>query len=258
MHNDHVGLINYLKELGNVQVLAHEIAIERQRTQVEQYQDMYKHLLEELILMGGGAFQQMLARFENSFREPPAPLPIDRALKDGEEIRLENAHLKAIWTPCHAAEHICLHNNEKRILFSGDHVLPKITSHISLHTWENRNPLNDYMLSLEKVGSLNVDLVLPAHEQTFTNLKERVFELKTHHIARLNEVKDSLRQGDKTVFQVAGRIHWDSRPWPLMDFWTKRMAAAETYAHLIYLRNKGEVNETNKEGTLFYSLNAKP
>jgi hypothetical protein len=39
-----------------------------------------------------------------------------------------------------------------------------------------------------------------------------------------------------------------------MSFWTKRMAATETYAHLVYLRNKGEIKEELKDGTWYFSL----
>jgi hypothetical protein len=39
-----------------------------------------------------------------------------------------------------------------------------------------------------------------------------------------------------------------------MAFWTKRMAAAETYAHLIYLKNKDEITESNKGSVLHYNL----
>jgi hypothetical protein len=38
-----------------------------------------------------------------------------------------------------------------------------------------------------------------------------------------------------------------------MAFWTKRMAAAETYAHLIYLRNQDKVEERSKDGVLVYA-----
>jgi hypothetical protein len=59
--------------------------------------------------------------------------------------------------------------------------------------------------------------------------------------------------GPKTVYQIGKIISWDSKPWPQMNFWTKRMAAAETYAHLIYLRNKQEIQEEQKT-VLKYSL----
>jgi glyoxylase-like metal-dependent hydrolase (beta-lactamase superfamily II) len=254
MHNDHVGLIKYLRERADVKTLAHRVAEERQQEQIKVYKEMYRNTSEELQLMGGGSFQQFLNRFEHAFKEDPEPLRLDQLLEDGATLDLPDAKLAVIWTPGHAAEHICLHDAEKRILFSGDHILPKITSHISLHTWEKRDPLSDYLKSLDKVKNLPINLILPGHETNFTNLPSRITQLKQHHEARLDEVRTALRSGKSTVFELAGVIHWDSRPWMLMDFWTKRMAAAETYAHLIYLRNKGELKETNKDGVICYNL----
>ena len=102
-----------------------------------------------------------------------------------------------IWTPGHAAEHICLHDAERRILFSGDHVLPKITSHVSLHTWEKRDPLGDYLNSLNKVKDLPVDLILPGHETNFTNLPGRVAQLFKHHEARLHRGQGSAEEREE-------------------------------------------------------------
>ncbi|MFH1180674.1 MAG: MBL fold metallo-hydrolase, partial [Candidatus Bathyarchaeota archaeon] len=71
---------------------------------------------------------------------------------------------------------------------------------------------------------------------------------------RLDEMKATLEDGPQTVYDVGRQVHWESRPWPEMIFWTKRMAATETYAHLAYMRNKGEVTETLRDGVLYYSL----
>jgi glyoxylase-like metal-dependent hydrolase (beta-lactamase superfamily II) len=254
MHNDHVGLIEYIRQSVDIETIAHRIADERQKEQIRVYKEMYRNTSEELQLMGGGSFQQFLSRFEHAFRQDPEPLRLDKLLEDGDMLELEGIKLKVIWTPGHAAEHICLHDSDRRILFSGDHVLPKITSHVSLHTWEKRDPLGDYLNSLNKVKDLPVDLILPGHEANFTDLRGRVAQLFKHHEARLLEVKEALRNGKSSVFDIAGAIHWDSRPWLVMDFWTKRMAATETYAHIIYLRNKGEIGESNENGILRYSL----
>jgi glyoxylase-like metal-dependent hydrolase (beta-lactamase superfamily II) len=255
LHNDHAGLINYLRERSTVDVLAHRVAIERQEEQIRVYRELYQATSQELQLMGGGAFQQFLSRFERAFsREDAERLRIDQPLDDGQTLELGSRKLRVIWTPGHAVEHICLYDAERKILFSGDHVLPKITSHVSLHTWEERDPLCDYIASLEKVRDLPVDIILPGHERSFTDLSGRVDQLKAHHRARLDEVKQALKSGRSTIFDIAGAINWDSRPWVIMDFWTKRMAATETYAHLVYLRNKGEVSETKVEGVLTYKL----
>jgi glyoxylase-like metal-dependent hydrolase (beta-lactamase superfamily II) len=215
---------------------------------------MHRNTSEELQLIGGGSFQQFLNRFEHAFREDPEPLRLDELLEDGDTLNLSGAKLSVLWTPGHAPEHICLHDAERHILFSGDHILPKITSHISLHTWEKRNPLSDYLNSLKKVKELPVDLILPGHEKSFNDLSGRVKQLLRHHEARLTEVKNALSNEKSTVFEIAGDIHWDSRPWLIMDFWTKRMAAAETYAHLVYLRNINEIIETNEDNILHYTL----
>ncbi len=252
MHNDHVGLIKYIREKGNIQVLTHRVAEERQREQIRIYKDIYRNTTEELQLMGGGSFQHFLSRFENSFREDPKPIRINRLLEDDDTIDLPNAKLKVIWTPGHSPEHICLHDTKRNLLYSGDHILPKITSHISLHTWEKKDPLKDYINSLNKVKNLPVELILPGHEKNFKNLPERIEQIQKHHEARLNEIKNALKNGKNTIFDIAAAIHWDSRPWIIMDFWTKRMAAAETYAHITYLKNKGDINETKKENTLNY------
>jgi glyoxylase-like metal-dependent hydrolase (beta-lactamase superfamily II) len=254
MHNDHVGLIDYIRQSVNVETLAHRAAEERQQEQIRIYKEMYRNTSEELQLMGGGSFHQFLSRFEHAFSEDPEPLRLDKLLEDGDTIDLAGMKVKVIWTPGHAAEHICLHDANRRILFSGDHILPKITSHVSLHTWEKRDPLGEYLNSLNKVKDLPVDLILPGHEANFTDLRNRIAQLFKHHEARLAEVKEALRNEKSTVFDVASAIHWDSRPWPIMDFWTKRMAATETYAHIIYLRNKGEVRESSEDSILHYSL----
>jgi len=254
LHNDHVGLVNQIKHHSLAKVFAHSSALERLREQAQFHENAYETMTSEIELLGGGNLRQFLSRFEHSFRETPEPTQIDATLEDCEVMRFDDTSIEVLWTPGHAQEHICLYDGGKRILFSGDHVLPKITSHISLHTYQKGDPLADYLASLSKVENLSADLVLPGHEWTFTNLHERVQQLKTHHKVRCDEVKEALRAGERTVYQVSSRISWDSRPWPFMDFWTKRMAAAETYAHLIYLRNRGEVSERVKEKVLYYSL----
>ena len=110
------------------------------------------------------------------------------------------------------------------------------------------------MGSLEKVRDLDVDLVLPGHEWNFTNLAERVDQLRTHHRNRLQEIKNTLMDGPKTVYQVGSMVRWESRPWPEMSFWTKRMAATETYAHLIYLRNRDEITEEKRGKVLYFQI----
>jgi glyoxylase-like metal-dependent hydrolase (beta-lactamase superfamily II) len=253
LHNDHIGLAKVLHQCG-AEVFAHEKAFETQENLQGLHENMYELTIQELRLMGGLNMISHLLRFENAFRYEYKPIPLDKKLKDSDILHFDSIDLRVFWTPGHAKEHICLHNKNQSLLFSGDHILPKITSHISLHTYQEDDPLGDYLNSLEKIKDLPVVKILPAHENIFENLRLRIKQLKEHHRQRLREIINVIGKDAKTVYEIGSRIHWDSRPWPLMSFWKKRMAAAETYAHLIYLKNRGILTETKKKDTLFFSL----
>jgi glyoxylase-like metal-dependent hydrolase (beta-lactamase superfamily II) len=253
LHSDHIGLVNTLVEDG-AEVWASEKAAKRLEQSVKQWNKMYQLVRDETRRFGGEKFLDFIRSNKYAFRRKREPLNIDQKIKDGENININGAKLKAIWTPGHAPEHMVYYNIEKKALFSGDHVLPKITSHISLHSYEDLDPLGDYLDSLTKIEDLDVNIVLPAHEWTFKNLKERIKELRIHHTKRLQEMKNALIGKEKTVYGIGRNVHWDSRPWNDMDFWTKRMAATETYAHLVYLKNRNKIQEIKRNGVLYYSL----
>ena len=254
MHTDHVGLVGRIREEADATVLAHEEAIRIQRLWVGMQETIRDEIRSEIVMFGGRDLLGIFSRFENALRRPRWRLDVDETVEDGEILALEGSTLEALWTPGHSREHICLHDAERGVLYSGDHVLPKITSHISHHTFTEGDPLGDYLESLERVEGLPVDLVLPGHEHAFHDLRGRVSELKAHHERRCGEIEAALVAGGRTVFEVSAAISWDSSPWPEMPFWTKRMAAAETYAHLVYLRKRGAVEERMKDGVLRFSL----
>jgi glyoxylase-like metal-dependent hydrolase (beta-lactamase superfamily II) len=254
MHTDHIGLVSRIKEKSNIRVYAHEEAVRVQKLWAEMEDKVYDEIRSEIVMLGGSGFLKIFNQFESAIRRPRWGMEVDETIEDGDLLELEGSTLRAIWTPGHSPEQLCLYDEKRKILYSGDHVLPKITSHISHHTFMEGDPLRDYMESLDRVRDLQVELVLPGHECSFQDLSGRISELETHHERRCGEIKEALRAGERTVFEVSARISWDSNPWPEMRFWTKRMAAAETYAHLVYLRNMGEVTESVREGVLNYRL----
>jgi glyoxylase-like metal-dependent hydrolase (beta-lactamase superfamily II) len=254
MHTDHIGLVDRIREKADVAVLAHEESIRIQKLWTDMRKTIHDDLRSEIVMFGGRDFLGILNRFENAIRRPRWRLDVDETIEDGAFLEMEGFTLEAIWTPGHSPEHICLFDGDRGVLYSGDHVLPKITSHISHHTFVEGDPLQDYLKALERVRGLPARLVLPGHERAFRDLRGRISELEAHHERRCNEIKDSLRSGEKTVFEVSSLISWDSKPWPEMRFWTKRMAAAETYAHLVYLGNREEVKESLRGGVLYFRL----
>ena len=250
MHTDHVGLIDRIQEKTAVTVVALEEAVNVQRQWDETRETVFEDTRDEIAAWGGSDFLKLFSQYEHVFRRPRWKLEIDETIADGERLRLGGLSLEALWTPGHAREHLCLHDAENEILFSGDHVLPKITSHISHHIYFEGDPLGDYLESLDRVRDLPVKTVLPGHERIFHDLAGRVSDLEAHHERRCGEIIMALKRGGRTVFDVSSVVSWDSQPWERMAFWTKRMAAAETYAHLTYLRNRERVVERRRDGIL--------
>jgi glyoxylase-like metal-dependent hydrolase (beta-lactamase superfamily II) len=253
LHNDHIGLVENLREYG-AEIWAGAAAKKRQEMIVKEWKNLYENTLQELDLFGGSEYKSNITRNKYVFKSDVKPMHIDRYLMDGEKIVLGDLTIEVIRTPGHSYEHICLLNQAQRIMFSGDHILPKITSHVALHSYRIQDPLREYLTSLAKVENFDVEIILPGHEWIFNDLKPRINQLYIHHRNRLDEMKVTLEDGPQTVYDVGSKVHWESRPWPRMTFWTKRMAAAETYAHLVYLKNKNEVNEELVDGTYYYRL----
>lgn len=253
LHNDHMGLVAMLRDY-DIEVWAGSAAKERQEMIVNEWDNLYENTLNELDLFGGQEYRHNITKNKYVFKSDVKPMHIDRYLEDGEKITLGDQDLEVIWTPGHSYEHICLLNQKDRILFSGDHVLPKITSHVALYSYRKHNPLGEYLSSLEKVENIDVDTILPGHEWIFHDLKPRIQQLKAHHKDRLDEMKETLEDGPQTVYDVGSKVHWDSRPWPQMTFWTKRMAATETYAHLFYLMSVGEVKREHRKDTWYFTV----
>lgn len=254
LHGDHIGLVDFVRSVSDATVYAHSSAKQILKERVDRGSRIFRDSKNELRMLGGDKYLSMFGKLER-FRGRRRPaIRVDATLDDGEQVLLDGSTLDVFWTPGHAPEHICLFDKDKRLLYSGDHVLPRITSHVSLHTYQKGDPLRDYLKSLDRLKGLPVDTVLPAHEHVFHDLDGRITELKLHHHRRCREIMNTIRLKDKAVFQISAEISWDSKPWAQMDFWSKRMAGSETLAHLIYLKNKGEVKEELRDGVLYYTI----
>jgi 2,4-dienoyl-CoA reductase (NADPH2) len=88
----------------------------------------------------------------------------------------------------------------EKILVAGDHILNDITPNIQLWS-DERNPLEEYFASLDKVSELDIELVLPGHRSIFRNCRERIQELKQHHQKRLDEIISILEKEISMLFR---------------------------------------------------------
>lgn len=176
---------------------------------------------EDQILRITGAFLDIRQRFDAI--EP------DRVFEGGETIETEAlGAVRTVFTPGHSPGHLCLYSERERLLVSGDHVLPKITPHIS---WAiESDALADYRASLDVVAALPVDTVVSGHGEPFDDLAERAVEIKRHHDSRCAKIRAALAAGATTPHEIV-TVLW---PKALSPF-NYRFAIYEVMAHLKFM-----------------------
>jgi glyoxylase-like metal-dependent hydrolase (beta-lactamase superfamily II) len=165
----------------------------------------------------------------------------DRLLHDGDRLPIPGRDVLAVWTPGHTPGHLCLHDADAGVLLTGDHLLPRISPNIGVHHGQDNEPLADYLQSLERVTAYADSEALPAHEYRFRHLDARARSLVDHHRQRCEEIIKTLeRLGEATAWQVAAELTW-SRGWTALPGMMRRMALAETIAHLQHLLAGGDL-----------------
>jgi len=111
-------------------------------------------------------------------------------LRDDDLVQVGGVQWRVITGFGHSPEHAALYAQALGVLISGDMVLPRISTNVSVFAVEPEgNPLALYLESLEKFTNLPEDtLVLPSHGKPFRGLHTRIRQLREHHAARLAEV----------------------------------------------------------------------
>ncbi len=263
-HPDHAGLANRIKEFTGAQVAMHRLDAPGDHTSSDRWSDRdssrrltewYGFPSQDLDQAfhhgppsGGGSKKE-----ESGYRGVRWESPrVDLRLEGGEEL-LPGSGLWAVWTPGHTPGHLCVHDAPRRLFFSGDHILPTISPHVSLYPGENDDPLSRYISSLEGLRDVDVDTVYPAHEHSFPGLRERVEELLGHHQQRLQEIIDQVADGPRTPYQISAGITWNVAPWDQLNPSTRRMALLETIAHLKHLEDAGRLARRETDAALLYT-----
>lgn len=196
-----------------------------------------------------GAGEETLARLRRRGNHYPGLVPTVtgefRRLRDGVAIAIGDRRWEILTLGGHSPEHACLSCPELGVLISGDQVLPKITTNVSVwaeQRWEN--PLRLYLDSLERFRPLApATLVLPSHGLPFRGLHERIEQLRDHHDARLAETLDALTEPRSAAEIVPTLFRRE------LDTHQLGFALGEALSHLHFLEAEGRaVRLTGDDG----------
>lgn len=164
--------------------------------------------------------------------------PTYRRIMEGDDVMIDGRPWRVIIGHGHAPEHACLYSPDLDILISGDQVLPKITTNVSV--WPDQpdsNPLKLYLESIAYFRPLpDSALVLPSHGLPFHGLHLRLDHLAHHHDERLERTVEACaepRTGAEIIPVLFRRA---------LDIHQLSFAMGEALAHLHYLVGTGQLH----------------
>ncbi|MEO1189329.1 MAG: MBL fold metallo-hydrolase, partial [Pseudomonadota bacterium] len=172
-------------------------------------------------------------------------------LEDGDAFEMAGKSWRVITGNGHSPEHSCLYCPDLNVVISGDQLLPKISSNVSVFPTEpEANPLRDWLESCEKLkAELPEDvLVLPAHNEPFTGAHARLDHLIKGHGVALKRLTQRLEQQPRRVVDVFPAIFGRKIGDDVIS-----MATGEAIAHLNYLIAEGAASRSvDADGVAWY------
>jgi glyoxylase-like metal-dependent hydrolase (beta-lactamase superfamily II) len=162
-----------------------------------------------------------------------ATFPHTVDLVDGQEVTAGGVSLTAIYTPGHAADHLCFFLAGENALFTGDNILGVGTTVVA----PPKGDMADYLASLRllEAGWSHAGIIYGGHGPEIKDPAAKIKEYLAHRQARQQQLMAALAAGESTIAQLVERIYQDvgRHLWPA--------AARQVLAYLLMLEREGRV-----------------
>jgi glyoxylase-like metal-dependent hydrolase (beta-lactamase superfamily II) len=235
LHPDHIGLAQTIRDRHGVPVVLHHL------------EESAQTVLSELALDPNRVFDDLRRygvpqeRFDEvlgyATRAPRAVVHGDILVDDGVHLDVPGRHIRVLHTPGHTPGHICLHDEDNALLFTGDHVLPTVVPGIGLGGPVDYNPLERYLQGLSDLAPLDGCEVLPGHGYRFRGLVQRSGEIARQHLRRTAEVAELLNsQHPASTWDTAAHLTW-TRGWNNLTRHYLTAALLQTELHVRLVRD---------------------
>lgn len=253
MHPDHVGLSGWITrkfgcrlwisrlEYTMCRSLASDTGIDVPQDAIQFYREAgWDEAALDSYRMRFGGFGKSMLRLPDSFHR----------VKDGDDIEIGGRIWRVVTGSGHSPEHVCLWQEELGLFISGDQLLPRISSNVSVFPTEpDADPLTDWLESCAKLqravpGDV---LVLPAHNEPFIGAHARLQHLIDGHERAMSRVEKRLREAPRRSIDLFGALFAREIGLDLLN-----MATGESIAHLNCLIGRGRARRVLKDGVAYY------
>jgi glyoxylase-like metal-dependent hydrolase (beta-lactamase superfamily II) len=205
-HTDHYGLAAPIVESAGCELWMHP-AWEHVRLLADDPAAALEHRIE--VARQSGVPPEALERYRES-RSGDAETGVDaivephRDLLPGVQVETDLGAWQVYETPGHAPSHVVLHQPERRLMISGDHLLGRTV--LFFDHGHSPDPVGEFLRGLDEIEPLEVDLVLPGHGRPFRDPEAKIAEARRQVGELIGKVRASLAEGEKTGFEIVGEI----------------------------------------------------
>jgi len=250
-HPDHVGLAGWLCDRFRIPLYMseseyfHSLAFSAPRRSQPYWE------VDQYFARAGMSLDSQQSLYANDdYNHMVSEMPASyHRITDGQRVRIGDFEWQAITTRGHAPEHLSLYCRERNLYISGDQLLPKITSNVSVSpVAPEADPLADWLDAHDKLTAIVPDeaTVLPAHQLPFTGVHVRAAQVVHHHQQRMDQIHTLCQQ--PATAQVLTEKLFDRK----LDAFQNFLAVGECMAHLHRLLALGRVERTLTEGVFHF------
>ena len=170
-------------------------------------------------------------------------LALDKKVVEKQMLKLNNYSIEVVHTPGHLSNHICFSLKERKILFSGDHVMGWATTLISPPDGD----LGSFMNSLEKLSIREEVIYYPGHGKPLKEPRKMVLAQIKHRRDRERQILNSVSKISRTPAEIVDDVYVGLNPM------LKAAATRNVLAHLIDLYERDKVSTDKFSQTAKFS-----
>jgi glyoxylase-like metal-dependent hydrolase (beta-lactamase superfamily II) len=241
-HSDHYGLAGPIVREAGCELWMHPNHEHMTRAAADP-ERLFEQRIE--VARQSGVPAETLARYESGRRDQgigvaEVVLP-DRELVSGVEVETDLGSWRVYETPGHAPSHVVLHQPERRLLLSGDHILGRVSLYFDYGY--TPDPVGEFLHSLDVVAGLDVQLVLAGHGRPRRDAAALVEATRREVYERMGRVRRALAEGPRTPFEIVPELVGEEAPSQMMIGW----GLSEVLCYLRHLELGGEAERVEGE-----------
>jgi glyoxylase-like metal-dependent hydrolase (beta-lactamase superfamily II) len=259
-HIDHLGLVDIIANHSGAEVAAIDKVVhfvEHFGEDASRDDEFAAHIMlrngipEEVV--------QALRTVSSAFRSWGGRATVNRALRDGEELRLRHRTLQVLHRPGHSPSDTVFWDAERRILLAADHLIKHISSN-PLISRPLGNPSEDagaaaderpralvtYLESLRKTRELPAEIVLSGHGEPITDHVSLIDERFEFHRQRAEKIFDLIAEQPRSGYELAQALFGN------VAVTQAYLTLSEVLGHVDLLLEEDRVREEERDGVVHF------